>query len=53
MHTKLDHSRPRRVGIEGGQEFERTDSKINRLVYFIVGGLVVKGRLDFYLLKGA
>ena len=31
----------------------RIDSKIDRLMFFIVGGLVLKGGLDFYLLKEA
>ena len=37
--------------LEAGQN--RADGKIDRLIYFIVGGLAVKGGLDFYSLKDA
>lgn len=28
---------------------KRMDSKIDRLVYFFLGGLVLEGRFDFYM----
>ena len=37
--------------LEAGQN--RADGKIDRLIYFIVGGLAVEGGLDFYSLKDA
>lgn len=33
------------------RKFERTDSKINRLVYFFLGSIVLKGGFDLYMTK--
>lgn len=39
------------LGKRLNRKFERTDSKIDRLVYFFLGGIVLKGGFDLYMTK--
>ena len=34
-------------------KFDRIDNKIDRLVYFFLGGIVLKGGFDFYMKERA
>ena len=55
MDTKIDRLEASQHRTDGKIETiqARLDNKIDRLIYFIVGGLVLMGGLDFYLLKEA